>query len=165
MSHKTKPVIIFLIIWGVFFSGVLQAEMMYFLNVPGAKGGVTEEAFKGWLELKTIRYRLPDVPAPEKLLTQPPSQTRGLLTEKDLEKPICSFSKLADKSDKVLTDALKKKKTFPIWELAVCAPDRQVVMTILFKGVTIKGVTQRGEKNYVTFSFQRAVWQYTPPTK
>lgn len=136
---------------------------MVYLNVPGAKGGVTEPAFKGWLQLSACRYRLPGVPAPEKILKTPPAQARGMFIEKDLKNNIGSFSKPVEKSDNVLNDALKKKKSFPIWEMAICTPDRQVVMNILFKGVTIKGITRRDGKVYVAFSFQRAVWKYNPP--
>lgn len=155
----------FLLLASVSITASLQAEMMVFLNVPGAKGSVTEPAFKDWLHLSACRYRLPGVPAPEKILISPPAQSRGMFIEKDLKNNIGSFSKPAEKSDKVLNNGWKKKTNYPIWEMAVCTPDQQVVMNILFKGVTIKGISQREGKVYVTFSFQRAVWKYNPPRK
>lgn len=149
----------------VLISASNEAEVKVFLHVPGAKGSVTNPAFKGWLELNACRYRLPGVPAPDDILKTPPAQKRGMFIEKDLENAIASFSKWTGQADTALKNALNKKKNFSIWEMAIYSPNQQVIMNILFKSVVIKGISQREGKLYVTFSFRRAVWKYNPPSK
>ncbi len=136
------------------------AEVEYFLGIPGVKGTVPGPPFSGWVQANSFYYRLPGIPSPGMLLKSAPGKIRGMVMAKELEKPVCSFSKLQDSADDALNKALKGKQRFGQWELNMCTPGGKPFMTFLFKGVVISGISKRGNKQYVTFSFQRVVWSY-----
>jgi len=137
------------------------AQVMCFLQVPGLKGSAETPGFEGRMPLKFIRYRLPGVPDPQALLTEPPQSTRGMKGADDVESLLCSFSKVAEPSDKGLFQALAKKIRFTQWKLALCNSEGKIFMDFLFKGVVINSVTERSNMLYVTFTFNRVVWNYT----
>ncbi|MCP5049746.1 MAG: type VI secretion system tube protein Hcp, partial [bacterium] len=132
----------------------------YFLNIPGAKGTASRPGFEGWVEALTFSYRNLELPPPRDLMNAPPPVLRAIKTAKEIGRPICSFSKLQNDADTVLEKALANKQEFPQWEVTLCTPQGKPFMNFLFKGVTISGLSKRGTKQYVTFRFERVVWNY-----
>jgi hypothetical protein len=159
---------------------VESGEIEYYLFVPGVKGLAEYPArpdFKDWVKLKTVSFRIPGLDSPKRLMKSPPKDLRGMMAADKMEKPYFSFSWLPDenrKKDKagkpvkpgktdpefILEKALKEKKPLSGWEFSMCKPDGKRFINFLFKGVQLQGISKRGEKQYVTFSFSVVVWSY-----
>jgi hypothetical protein len=139
-----------------------QSRILYFLNVPGATAETVLADFPGWIKADTFRYRIPGLGSADYLIKSPPENLQGMRLAKDIENPVASFSKPIGKEDKSLFKFLRKKQLFYQWQVSLCSPEGSPFMNFLFKGVTISGISQRDEKLYVTFQFQRVVWNYIP---
>jgi type VI protein secretion system component Hcp len=137
-------------------------EIEYFINVPGTKGEADRSEFAGWIKADTLRYRIPGIAPAYNLMKSPPEKLRGLMLAKDIEKAVCSFSKPLGKADKNLYKGLKKKQLFQQWQITLCNATGKPFMNFLFKSVTISGISKRDKKQYVTFQYERVVWNYIP---
>jgi hypothetical protein len=149
-----------------FFSALLSAGTNCFIEIPGIKGDPDENRpaqFKNYFQPLSLQYRLPGVPLPPRLQDEAPKRNSGFLGGDDLKHKYISFSKLVGQSDNQLIDIYNKKKTFDQWKIFVCSDKGNILMTFIFKGVTVIKVTKRDKKQYITAQFKRVMWNYQPP--
>jgi hypothetical protein len=159
-THK----IVRLTLWlAIFMAGPLLAEqgVQYFFHIPGIPGDVQVPGYNGWIACTAVQYRVPGVPVPQALPKRSPKARRGMLTAAEVEKPYATFSGPLSKLDRRLTAALRDRRSFPQWELALCNPGGDAYMALIFKNVTITSINRRDDKYYLTFKFQTVIWNYT----
>jgi type VI protein secretion system component Hcp len=133
----------------------------YYINIPDVPGEVQTPGFEMWIQCLAVQYRLPGVPSPTALLKRPPEKKRGMLTAEEVGKPFGSFSKPPDKADPILYKAYNDKRSFPQWEFALCTPAGETYMAFIFKDVVISAIRERNNKQYITFKYEKVIWNYT----
>jgi type VI protein secretion system component Hcp len=170
---RTVPVLLVFILLYHYNAGVLtgiQAEtdtpsLRYYIKIPGVAGAVQDPGFKKWIQCSAVQYNVPGIPAPSALIKREPEKFMGILTAKEVERPFASFSKLLDKADPIIYKAFHDQRSFPQWELTLCTSAGKAYMAFIFKDVVIVGVKERDNKQYITFKYQKIIWNYSPLPK
>ena len=142
-------------------TGSPRRGVYYYIYIPDVSGEVQEPGFKGWIQCLAVQYRIPGVPSSTASPGRTPQKTRGMLTAKEVGKPYGSFSKAMDKADPVLYKAYRDKRNFSQWELALCTSAGETYMAFIFKNVVISAIKERNNKQYITFKYEKVIWNYT----
>lgn len=135
-----------------------------FLQISGIAGQSQNPRYRGWIQARSVDYRIPQLPSPSELLTSQPAQGRGRVQVGDIV-----IVKQVDSASPQLKQACTSGKHFAevTLQFVRAGRDEPAYLQLSMRNVRITNVGAAGavgglSQESVSLNFSDAEWTYTP---
>ena len=147
--------LIFFFITGYFF--VSAEDYSAYLSIEGVEGASSNPAYRGWIEVTDINYKIGDVPEASSLVRFDVLPDGRILSYAGEECKYQSFqvTKEIDTSTPKLAGFFKAGHIFPSVKLALLSPSGKEVALFELGTAVITSIKDNNKQNAISFGFEK----------